>query len=195
MQERTGLREFAKRVRAGAIGGLVATIPMSVFMLWWHQRMPWSRRDALPPRQITRNALAAIGVHGKFTRSQEKAITVANHFAYGATVGAGYGCVASAETLRGAVSEGAIYGAGVWAASYLGWLPEAGFYKPAVREPLERHAMMIAAHVVWGGTLGLATFYLRRRNTREGDSALRDSSRLRPSLAGERLSGATGSRN
>jgi len=28
---------------------------------------------------------------------------------------------------------------------------------PATRQPRERNAMMIAAHIIWGGALGLAT--------------------------------------
>ena len=45
------------------------------------------------------------------------------------------------------------YGLGVWAMSYLGWIPAARILTPAHRHPLRRNLLMIAAHIVWGLTL------------------------------------------
>jgi uncharacterized membrane protein YagU involved in acid resistance len=46
-----------------------------------------------------------------------------------------------------------MYGLGVWALSYLGWIPAARILAPAYRHPVRRNLLMIAAHVVWGLTL------------------------------------------
>ena len=55
------------------------------------------------------------------------------------------------------VAGGIAYGLGVWASSYLGWLPATGLYRSPGREPKRRHAMMIGAHAVWGAVLGVLT--------------------------------------
>jgi uncharacterized membrane protein YagU involved in acid resistance len=49
---------------------------------------------------------------------------------------------------------GATFGLGVWVASYLGLMPMLGILRPATRHPARRNALMIAAHLVWGGVLG-----------------------------------------
>ncbi len=51
---------------------------------------------------------------------------------------------------------GAGFGLAVWAGSYLGWLPAAGILRPATEHPPRRVALMIAAHLVWGASAGLA---------------------------------------
>jgi hypothetical protein len=58
---------------------------------------------------------------------------------------------------------------GVWASSYLGWLPAAGLHPPAQREAAGRTAMTVGAHVVWGAVLGLLTDQLAGRpDSRDG---------------------------
>src|SRR6188508_239336 len=47
-------------------------------------------------------------------------------------------------------AEGALYGVGVWGASYLGLLPGAGLYPAATDESAGRNALMISAHLIWG---------------------------------------------
>jgi uncharacterized membrane protein YagU involved in acid resistance len=42
----------------------------------------------------------------------------------------------------------------VWLVSYLGWIPAANILPPATDQPKRRNALMIAAHVVWGVSLG-----------------------------------------
>jgi hypothetical protein len=50
----------------------------------------------------------------------------------------------------------------VWAGSYLGLLPMTGLLHSATRERAERNALMIAAHVVWGGVLGALAEHANR---------------------------------
>jgi uncharacterized membrane protein YagU involved in acid resistance len=50
--------------------------------------------------------------------------------------------------------RGVLFGLGVWSSSYLGWLPAFGFVPPVTKKPLSHTLLMIAAHLVWGYTLG-----------------------------------------
>jgi len=76
------------RFVTGAIAGLAATVPMTALMVGGKQRLTWLSQDALPPRQITRQALQAIGLRHEVSHHQELALTAVNHFAYGAGAGA-----------------------------------------------------------------------------------------------------------
>jgi hypothetical protein len=42
----------------------------------------------------------------------------------------------------------------VWVASYFGLLPLLGLAESGLKEPLQRNLMMLAAHLVWGSTMG-----------------------------------------
>jgi hypothetical protein len=143
-------REFA-----GSVAGFLATAPMTVAMIAMHRMLPEQHKDALPPRQITDNAATQAGVdmEGEETR---KAAALAAHFGYGASAGALYGSVAGAVKAPSAV-EGMLFGLAVWGGSYLGLLPGAGLYRSAKDEPAPRNAMMIAAHLIWGASLGVLT--------------------------------------
>jgi uncharacterized membrane protein YagU involved in acid resistance len=132
---------------AAAIGGLVATAPMSVVMVLWHRSHPRDRAEPLPPRKITGRALARVGVNLPGAGAHG-AVTAVNHFLYGAVVGAAYPLL---EWLPGGrVGRGAALGLGVWAGSYMGWVPAAGLMAPATRQRRERNAIMIVSHLVWG---------------------------------------------
>ena len=88
-------------------------------------------------------------------------LTYAAHFSYGTSVGALFGLVAPRD-LGKSIVAGVGYGLLVWAGSYLGLLPALGLHRPATREPAERNALMIGAHVVWGAALGALAPVLRR---------------------------------
>jgi uncharacterized membrane protein YagU involved in acid resistance len=148
---------FANRAFAGAAGGLVATVPMSAVMLIGHRWLPWRQRDPLPPQQITNEALASVDLHDDLDSHERAALAVFNHFAYGAGMGLLYGGLTAAAPSTNRVSSGIAYGLAVWTASYLGLVPALGLYRSAVQEPAGRNALMIAAHVVWGASLGVMT--------------------------------------
>ena len=95
------------------------------------------------------------GAHEQLDDPQDRlALTVASHFGFGAAAGAVYSLLADALPLSGAPA-GVLHGLAVWGVSYLGLLPATGLYRPPEREPVGRHAMMIAAHIVWGAALGM----------------------------------------
>ncbi|RIL06956.1 MAG: hypothetical protein DCC71_04775 [Proteobacteria bacterium] len=142
------------RALGGTLAGSAATVPMTIAMELLHRRLAGARAQALPPQQITEKTLRASGVAEHMEPSTRLATATAAHFGYGAAAGAVYAAVA--PLLPGPpAARGALFGLGVWAGSYLGWLPAAGILPPATREPAGRNAMMIASHLVWGAALGL----------------------------------------
>lgn len=129
-----------------ATAGLAATVPMTAAMVLLHRRLPSQQQYALPPGLIVGQLAPALS--GK----QKGDATLAAHLAYGAAAGAVY--AAMPKSGRRAL-DGAAFGLLVWAGSYLGWLPVAGLMPPATSVPARRNALMLAAHLVWGVTLGL----------------------------------------
>jgi hypothetical protein len=70
----------------------------------------------------------------------------------------------------------------VWAGSYFLGMPAAGVLAPAQRHPLRRNLLMIAARLVWGGTLALTVRELElARREIFATSAAPDRSRRRAS--------------
>ena len=154
------------RAVAGALSGLAATGPMTLFMIAAHKALPRDERQPLPPRDITMNAAGAAGVRedieaaGRRTES-----TLAAHFGFGTSAGLVYSGVAGASGLPPA-AEGALYGLGVWASNYLGIMPALGLVRPATEEPAGRNAVMIAANVLWG-TVAAVLFHQVSRQDRQ----------------------------
>ena len=138
---------------AGGVAGLVATAPMTAAMKLMHDQLPAPERYPLPPRAVTMRLAEEAGVKKHMGEPERKAATYAGHFAYGATVGALCAPVIARSPAPPIVS-GAACGLAVWAASYLGWLPAAGILRPATEHPARRNALMITAHLVWGGVAG-----------------------------------------
>jgi uncharacterized membrane protein YagU involved in acid resistance len=144
------------RILLGALAGLAATGPMTVAMKLMHEQLPREEQYPLPPRQVAEGLAEKAGVNEHLGEEEREAATWVSHFAFGTACGALYGAV-SGERLDGhSVLAGAGFGLAVWAGSYLGWLPAAGLLSPATEHPARRNALMIAAHVVWGATTGVA---------------------------------------
>jgi putative membrane protein len=133
---------------------------MSLVMLAGRRKNLWrqitSAVDPLPPQHITARTLDALGWDSR-SEDTDKALTVVNHFAYGAAMGGIYGTLTERRSALSAASTGMVYGLGVWAGSYLGWLPVTGLYRSATEDYPERNVRMVVAHVVWGGAMGIVT--------------------------------------
>jgi len=126
----------------GAIAGIVATAPMTLAMRYLHERLPPERGYPLPPRELVeRSFLKRLGPSGD--------MTIIAHFLYGAAAGA----IFAGLWRRPRLVTGAAYGAGVWAASYLGWIPAVSLLRSAHRHPMERNLLMLGVHLVWGSCL------------------------------------------
>lgn len=144
-----------KRLLSGLLSGLCATAPMTLVMVIVHRLLPGDEQYPLPPYEIAREMSEGAGAEQHADDEQEHVqLALISHFAFGAGAGGVYGLLGKAIPLSGAPG-GIVYGLVVWGANYLGLLPATGLYHSPVREPLGRHAMMIAAHVVWGAVLGL----------------------------------------
>ncbi len=139
-----------RRLLVNAGAGLVATAAMTAAMEAMFRMLPRYQRYPLPPRLITTRMLRRIGAPLGL-RSHKDALTMLNHFGYGAVAGALHTPV-TALRLHPLV-EGALYGMAVWGGSYLGWLPKAGILPHPKHTPKKRTALMIVAHLVWGTTL------------------------------------------
>jgi uncharacterized membrane protein YagU involved in acid resistance len=142
------------RTLVGALGGLSATGPMTVGMLWLHRLLPRKHRYSLPPREITMKVMEKWGIREKLGPEARAAWTLVNHFGYGTMAAVMYSLVAS-RVPAGALLKGPIFGALVWLVSYLGLLPALGVLDPATKHPRLRNALMFLVHVVWGLFLGV----------------------------------------
>ncbi len=140
----------AEKVMRGAAAGLLATVPMTVFMRAAWRLLPRREQYPLPPRLITRKVV---------NEKEPERLTVLTylfHFLFGAAAGAFYAVIEDKVHLRSS-AKGILMGLAVWTGSYLGWIPLMGILPPATKHPLRRNVLMIAAHVIWGFALGRLT--------------------------------------
>jgi len=141
-------------ILVGAAAGVIATIPMTFVMEELHRILPREHDGPLPPREVTE------GLYEHFTDAEEaeeedvQRLTFLLHYSFGGAAGALFPIVAP-RRVPAAVAAGVVYGLAVWTGSYLGLLPAMGVRHHAKHDPSGRTTMMIAAHVVWGATLGL----------------------------------------
>ena len=143
-----------RNVLAGAAAGVAATVPMTMVMETLHQRLKGEVPRPLPPREIAEGLAVKFGVHGDLSELDMQNLTLAMHVGYAAFTGAVLSTVGSRTAAKGA-GVGALFGLGVWATSYLGWLPVFGVRQPVTYDPVARTGLMIAAHLAWGAAAGL----------------------------------------
>lgn len=150
---------------AGAAAGVAATLAMSPVMsprLTARASAPLRHvrgLDEFPPRRVVQAGEEIIAGERKLPDRAEVAATWLAHLGYGAAVGAIYGVMAPSlderidSPVRGAAA-GALFGLGVWAAGYAGWLPLVGIRTGTIRGDRRDLPWPLAAHVVYGATLG-----------------------------------------
>lgn len=140
-----------REVAAGAGAGLVATVTMSATLLVARRMVALGEP---PPKLIADAALHALGEE-RPPDWLRNVSAVAAHFGFGATVGALFTLI---HRLRprplGPIPAGIAFASIVWFASYQGWIPALGIMPPAFRDRPERPTTMLAAHWVYGATLG-----------------------------------------
>ncbi|MGQ3353311.1 MAG: hypothetical protein ACT6XY_02530 [Phreatobacter sp.] len=135
---------FSGKILLSGLAGFVATLPMTAAMVRLHGRLPRGERYPLPPREISQS-LPTLGVPASVA-------TLAYHFLYGAAAGSLYATLSD----RRDPATGALFGIGVWGASYLGWIPAARILTFGGRHPVRRNSLMLAAHLVWGAALAVS---------------------------------------
>jgi putative membrane protein len=156
---------------AGMTAGFTATAPMTAAMALMHRMLPEEERYPLPPRQIVDNTVRKAELEAEapgqaqhagerdtgledLARDERAGVALAAHFAFGAMAGTAYGPIARTRPGSPALA-GVGFGLMVWLSQYLGVLPAVGVLSNATHHPARRNALMIAAHVVWGASLGL----------------------------------------
>lgn len=144
-------RRGCSQLLLGALAGIGGTIAMTIAMRQLQHALPPSERYPSPPREILEQVLPP-RPQGALSEAHRRDLTIAAHFGYGAFTGALAAFLPRAPGPLG----GAVYGALVWAVSYLGWIPAARILQPATRHPYQRNAAMIAVHLVWGAVTAVA---------------------------------------
>lgn len=163
------LKNTFKGAIKGALAGTLATAPMTISMALMRRFLPWWQQSPLPPHKVTSETLDAAGMQPIDAQHHNKA-TLVGHFGYGAVTGTLYPLVAKLPLPT--MLKSVLYGVGVWAASYMGWLPAAGLLKAASKRPMARNALMVAAHAVWGLVTGIVFSRWRNENENEIEPAL-----------------------
>jgi uncharacterized membrane protein YagU involved in acid resistance len=136
-----------KRIVAGAISGAVATVVMTGWMVAGDATGPYGEQ---PPKRLVRRLARCAGVPAGRRGAGTRLATAVAHLGFGAGSGALYAAVVP----RSSVPRGAAFGLGVWAASYLGWIPALGLLPPPHRDNPRRAWTMATAHLVYGAVLG-----------------------------------------
>lgn len=149
-------RSALERIAAGAFGGVISALPMTIAMLSFKRILPGWQRYALPPREITLQAAEKAGIKEVESEPMASLATSAAHLGFSSAAGAVYGVLLSRLRLPTFI-KGGLYGLVVWSTSYLGWIPALGLMPSARHQPIERSILMIAAHLVWGPTLAGVT--------------------------------------
>jgi uncharacterized membrane protein YagU involved in acid resistance len=145
------------RIRTGALAGCAATVPMTVVMADLDQAPPRPPKHSFPPRQIAEEALVEVSLEHDLPEPAKKQLTALAHFGFGSAMGAGYSLLPEKYLIQQPFTCGITFGLAVWATSYLGLLPSLNSEAAATEETPRRNAVMIAAHIVWGATLGYLT--------------------------------------
>jgi len=142
------------RMLMGAAAATAAAIPMTAYWEYMHPRLPGEPARPLPPREIVEAIAVKTGVSRELSERDVQNLTLAAHFGYAAATGALFGLLAP-RGRSATVVAGVAFGLGVWATSYLGWLPAAGIRQPVTYDPVDRTRLVLGGHLVWGVATGL----------------------------------------
>ena len=142
-----------RNLLTGAAAGTLATVPMTVYWEMMHTRLPGEPPRPLPPREVTEALAVKAGVSRELSERDVEWLSMAAHVGYGALTGAIFGTIAP----RGgrAIPSGMLFGLGVWAISYLGWLPASGVRHSPRWDVPARTVLIVTSHLVWGAATGL----------------------------------------
>lgn len=152
---------WLKRILAGALAGMVGAIPMGLFMIGFN-RVLSPRRE--PPKQITARVMHRLGLGKTIRRGRAwEPTTWAAHLGYGAAAASLYPLITRPIKIPLAL-RGMLFALGIWAASYMGWLPAANILPPANKQPARRNVVMILSHLLWGSLIGILTNAFERKN-------------------------------
>jgi hypothetical protein len=154
---------WAFLVAGAALAGLAASVPMGLAMIGMNRVLTRHAPKPEPPKQITAKMARRAGVEEVvrpgFTWGPA---TWLAHVGYGAATASLYPVITRRLPLPDAL-RGMVYALGIWAGSYLGWLPAFNILPSAVHQPARRNAMMITSHLIWGSLTGLLVKLFQER--------------------------------
>ncbi len=122
---------------AGAAAGTLATVPMTLTMVWLHRQIPKTVRRELPPERITMNIADELGLERVLDEeAEQKEVSLVNHFAYGAAAGALYATIAESADFPPAGERRRFWIGGVDGklSRLAARSPEARFRRPSSRQ-------------------------------------------------------------
>lgn len=146
---------------AGTLAGLAGVAAMTATMELYYRLLPQDERWPLEPSLIVSRVTPSRLRGGEQGTQRHQALTLAAHVGYGAASGAAYALTMGKAPLPTPI-KGLGFGLGLFAVSYLGWLPTAGILRPATAYPASRNAGLIAAHLVYGAVTAFITDALTR---------------------------------
>jgi hypothetical protein len=130
----------------GALAGSVATVFMTVPILV-AEKLGFIQNP--PPREVSARAANRTDALPDSPKPIFSLVWPVAHLAYGAGVGGGFGLVRGVLP-SSPVAAGLLVGGGVWAVSYVGYLPALGLYPPPSDDTSPRTVTMIVAHAIYG---------------------------------------------
>lgn len=144
-------RSIIRDAIRGALCGIPATAAMTMPMMA-AKRMGLIHEQA--PERITRATLSRAGVRDRTGGRATDVLAAGSHLAIGAAAGALYGAAESRRPERlPPIAAGMVFGALVWAVSYIGWLPALGLMPPPEEDEPARPALMLLSHLIFGAVL------------------------------------------
>lgn len=151
-------RNLERRIRRGAVAGLLGTVAMTVPILV-------GRRLGLvttpPPVEITANVSRRTSLLPDQSSPVFPVLWSSAHLAYGAGAGVVFTIIRDGLPARTSLA-GLIFGFSVWAVSYLGLVPALGLYPGPKEDSRSRELVMIVAHGVFGVSVANAVRHLPR---------------------------------
>ncbi len=140
------------RMTSGALAGFGATIPMTMSMALL-KRFPERDPTPIPPKRVAREMVRKVDVAPSPKGLKQAIFTYTTHFGFGAAAGVLYALVVRRPENHPAW-KGLGFGLGVWATSYMGWIPALGILPSPSHETKQHLASQVLSHVVWGTVLG-----------------------------------------
>ena len=156
--------DLRKRVLAGGLGGIAATLVLS------GMREALSRTGLVfetAPMQVVER-MDEVGLLEGSSPGARRLLTVAAHFAYGIGTGTAFGFL---RRERGGSSEEAAVGAALgllaWGVGWASWLPLAGVHRAPWTQRTPKVLLPVLDHAVFGAAWGLAYWILGGRARRD----------------------------
>ncbi len=150
MHERKRRDSLGEAALKGALAGMVGGGAMMMAMKLGQQALlPEGEQMEPPPKKLVETVAERQGVGLSDTQAMAAGMGV--HMGYSALWGALYGVVQSRLHPPGAL-HGLLLGGLVYAANFPEWglLPKLGVLPPPTQQPLEKAALPVGAHVVFG---------------------------------------------